>query len=633
MSQDSNNNGGETDPLAARRRREILMGIGTVGAMGVAGCLGGGGGGGTDTPDDSDGGSDGGSDGDGSTTEPDTVAMSDQTYRINVPTLSGASNAGYNFAGAAENVGPVDAMLFDWAIIANSQTGELAPHIFDDWSIDGTTMSITMREDFTWHNGDPVTADDVVTQLKMAALFGSARRVGSAGGIIDGYTAVQKTGEYSVEAEMTGELNPELAMTQVFAAGGPQNVLIFAKESKWGSFVEGLSDSTTEEEENSIKSEITNASWSIDNFTGNGPFKIKDYTNSAVLLEKHEGHPQSDNINFNEVEVRSFGDNKTQALASNSVDFEWGRFTQSSISQVPDKYKRIPYDRPGGPSVVPNHTHDIFGRSKVKQALAHITDNEQVANALGTSRGSAADPLDAGLSERNREEYLGGNVTEETLITFDSPERAATLLEEEGFTQEGGNWYKPNGERWSFDLRTWQHPVWSPICRNIASQWQDFGIDCSPAIGNTGTFFSEYPNGSYDIVVEWGRGSANPNPLIAFNRDMVGFGGGSQGYPEEVEAPPVGEPDGSLQTYNRDDLLSNAREATNQEAFTEAIRELAWVNNYTLPVIQNIHETQQYFFNTETFDWADEKKKHLWQVPRGNDSVMFRKGWAHAKQS
>ncbi|WP_254280608.1 ABC transporter substrate-binding protein [Haloarcula marina] len=619
MPQDSSDKSGETDSVSTRHRREILMSMGAVGAMGLAGCSGDGSA--DDTPSDMEGG-----------TETDKVVITDRTYRKNRKDQSAIGDTGYNFVKAAESVGPGETLLFDWAMLGNTRTGDIMGNIFDDWSVDGTTMSITMREDFTWHNGDPVNADDVVTQLKLGVLFGSARRVANASGILEDYSAIKKTGEYSLEAEMAAPVNPKLAMLQVFASGGPKNVLIFAKHSKWGQFAEQLTDSTTEEEENSIKSEVVNTDWSIDDFQGNGPWKIKDYTNSAILFEKHEGHPHSDNINFKEVEIRPFADSATRAMGSKSIDFASGVFTQSDIGQVPDIYDRVPFVRPGGPSVIPNHGHEIFGRTKVKQALAHIIDNQKVVDAQGSSRGSPGSPLSVAINDSSREKFISGKI-EGNLISYDSPEKAASLLKEEGFTREDGDWYKPNGDRWSFELKTFNQVVFNPVCRNVASQWSDFGIDCTPKIIAPGTFFSEFPQATYDIAVEWSGASMVPNPLIGLNRNMVGFGGGSMAYPEEVQAPPVGEPDGSLETYVVSDLLTNARTASNDEAFTNAVQELLWIQNYTLPTIQNTFLKMNFFANTETFSWPEEEEKYFWNAPRGQDSVMARRGWKQAKQS
>jgi len=609
---------GRDDP-GTRRRREILTTLGAAGIAGIAGC-----GGGSDGGDGGDG--EGGDGGDG-----DGVQMIDRTYRANI-TDQNINNAEFNFvrSGADFVVGPI--WLFEWALVANMKTAEFAGQLLSDWSVDGTTMSLEMDDRFSWHNGDPVNADDMVTQMRIASLFGSARRVGNADGVIKNPASIQKTGDYSLEIEMPAELNPKLAVGQLFASGGPKNVLLWTKTSKFGSFEERLRDGTTDDEKQSIQSDLTNTSWGIDEFVGNGPFQVSDYTSSALLLERYDGHPQADNINFPQIEYKPRGgQGGVAALKNRGIEQGGGVLSQDEIDQVPDIYRQVGLLRFGGTAVICNHQHEIFGRTNVKQALAHITDNQEVVDNFGTTKADPADPTDAGIAPQNKDPYLGGAI-EGNLITYDSPETAVSLLEEEGFTREDGEWYKPDGDRWSFQLKTFDNPVWNPQARTIASQWSDFGIDCEAQIVEGSTFFSEYPNGSYDIVVEYGRGAGSQNPYFAHRRNMIGFGGSSMQYPEEVEAPPVGERDGSLQTYVISDLLNNALTAPDQDTFVEAIRELAWVSNYTLPVQQLTHLKFQFMYNTDTFEWPPaDSNKYSWAFPRGQERYMARRGWMSAK--
>jgi peptide/nickel transport system substrate-binding protein len=62
---------------------------------------------------------------------------------------------------------PVDqeltSLIFD-GLLYYDDSGRLAPALARTWQVsdDGLTVTFTLREDVTWHDGEPFTADDVV---------------------------------------------------------------------------------------------------------------------------------------------------------------------------------------------------------------------------------------------------------------------------------------------------------------------------------------------------------------------------------------------------------------------------------------------------------------------------------------
>lgn len=144
---------GDRDPTASRR--EILTYTGSIGAATIlAGCAGeeppgnGGNGGGTTDTDGSNGGGGGGSTGN------EIVYLTSQTPASIDPARSlDELEAIYN------------SNVYEPLVRYNDNfPPEVTPGVASDWEVadDNVTYTFNLHEDMTFHNGDPVTAEDVV---------------------------------------------------------------------------------------------------------------------------------------------------------------------------------------------------------------------------------------------------------------------------------------------------------------------------------------------------------------------------------------------------------------------------------------------------------------------------------------
>jgi len=600
-------------------RRRLIESIGTASIVGLAGCGGGG-----------DGGDGDGGDGGQQTTEPQTeegVQVVDIAYRM--PDGGNFNKLQWNYASTAPKDNWNTARwAFEWFITLNAKTQEIRDNLASV-TVDGDTMTIEMQEEYTWHNGDPVTADDIVTQMKIAKLMGSSRRIGNAKGIVD---SVQKTGERTIEISMPAELNPTVSKQQLFAGGNAFNTILCMPEAVFGKFAESMDDATSEDAKKEVRTNVNEFQWEFEDAYGSGPFEMTENTGNEIILERFDDHPQSENVNFARARIDNIPqEQQFPATRSNNLDAGGGSPDEAAIKTLGDNWIVRRISGFGGQAVITNHQHPMFGRSNIKKAVAHIIDNKQVSNVMGSGKTNPVKSTLEGFVKSNRKAYMGSPI-EGDLTVYDSKERAAALLKEEGFTREDGKWYDPDGERWTFNVSTFDNPSWNAATRTVVSQLQSFGIDAQENIIPAGTFFSKYPNGGYDFVVEYGNSTGSPNPYFGYNRNMVGFGGGSMQYPDEVEAPPVGEPDGSLQTYVIQDALNEALRAPSEEAFTKALRKLAWIQNQTLPVIPLVTGTGATLFNKNRFEWPSGVDPYWWQAGPGQDAFMSRNGMMQAKQ-
>ena len=270
MPNDDNRN--DSSSLASLRRRRVLAALGSGTAIGLAGCSGGGGGDPTDTPGgdgDSDGdgnsgggdGSDGGDgsgdggDGDGDSATPTEVSEPlDPTFTVSQPSTLPPDmqwnplnqEGGFPRDGQQFEFAPFEVML-----LKDQSTFTV---LLDDYSLDGTTATLTLNDWFTWTNGDDVTAQDLETQLVLAKKMGYP--------YVSDATAIQQTGDYTVEMELNSEKNALLFWSQFMNYGATRPRRLSTPHSVFEQFREQFDDVTTATAQSDVVSEL--GTWELD---------------------------------------------------------------------------------------------------------------------------------------------------------------------------------------------------------------------------------------------------------------------------------------------------------------------------------------------------------------------------------
>jgi peptide/nickel transport system substrate-binding protein len=578
----------------SEKRRELIKAALGGGTVLLAGCSGDGNNdGGTPTND--------GGDGSGGTQRA-APQMTDQVFRFTQDVSF--QDLQFNLANnATADVEVFNALIQEPLLKYDRNNGQILNTLLSDVSVDGETMTITVADGFTWHNGDPVTADDLLTNMKLGAYFGATRRSPNTSGVFESTDALSKPDEMTVEGIMKRAYNPTLATQLLFLRGGFQDSYLWAPHAVFSRFVESYEDATTDDERSAVTSEYTGFRWELEEAYGSGLWQLDSRSGDEITLELHEGHPQAGELNFSSLRGRNIPkDQYVPILRSNGLDTLQ---VESEIGELPDNWFSEGKALAGGVALMPNHEHEIFGQTEVRQALAHIVNTEEISQNHSEAVSNPVPPTYSGFPGSNIDRYIGSELRGQ-MITYNSLDEAERLLESVDFTKEDGEWFKPNGERWEPTVRSWTTPAWQTTTQTVVGQLERFGIGAEAQIMESSAFFADYPNGAFPIATEWWGAQQTPSPLFAYERDMVGFGGSSMQYPAEVEAPPVGEPDGSLQTYVIDDVLSEPLTAENEEARMEGIRKLAWIRNYTLPNIPMMEMVSLNLFNTNRFSWPSE---------------------------
>jgi peptide/nickel transport system substrate-binding protein len=487
------------DPV---NRRKFLAAGGSATALALAGCGGDGGGDGetpteTGTPTDTDG-----------TAEPtDTGTQTEQPPQNVDQTFTAAmgtpgSDIQFNFYGTNRNT-TVESFMRDPIALQNPLTEEWYPILAEDTWIerDGDVYRIgaTLKEGLTWHNGDDLTAQDVVDNYRLEQL--------------EWYPSQ----EVITGAEVMGPREFEFTATVASRSGDRHAAGIFGSLDRWGhpkyeEALQALEDvgadwnqqmgSATSTEVQETAAEALDFTIPIDEVSqvGYSVFQPTDFTTQRVQFEVFEEHPLSERVNFTSVETRHLPENQSiaSALQAERLTTNSGNWNQTVTSSLPESYKKYRPPAFSDTSLRFNPTDSNVGNINVRRALAHLIDTERLAQLQNQIHIEKPTVFYGSGSDRPSRE-LGD--WWDAHASYSDTERATELLEQEGYTKEGGKWKTPEGDNFTIQIlaSTGDYQVVQGLSV-VSDMWSGAGINTSVFTVDGATFNDRYNRFDYNVA-------------------------------------------------------------------------------------------------------------------------------------
>ena len=509
---------------------------------------------------------------------------------------------------ASTSIRPISVFHKTPLVAPNQATARYETVGLQRWSVGNNKLSGKIHPDLQWHNGDDVTVDDLITNHKLRWDTKTISRLND----FVGRESIEKTGDKTFDIGYEGRnFSPEIVKFPAYSDLGVLNTSVY------GPFLERFEDATSDSERETITSDLAEEeiTWADADAHGNGIFRHSDTGREFVELERWDDHYLSNRINWSTMRWKWTPQGQ---MLPNLQNEEYTTTVAKDITSmedadaVPDSYIRNRQLDSGGWCLVFQHDDEIFGDKRVRQALAHISDTETVAQNAGAFRNAPAPERFTGMVPQIEEEFVGDIL--DSYTTYDDPEHATELLREAGFTRDGGEWFTPSGDRFEAQIKVPTSPeVFSNTGRSFASQAQEFGIQLEVVALEVSNYWSDFPGGDFRAAIGfWGSGKTT-NPWRAIGRTIRGNSVPSQGANidlESVEAPPVGEPGGEMQTYNLREAFNKAARGEN---FDEQIRTISWAYNHMVPVVPGTQRYRGSFHMDEGWSWPD-LDSDLWQV-------------------
>ncbi len=344
----------------------------------------------------------------------------------------------------------------------------IQPHLAESWEVseDGLTVTLHLRQDVLWHDGEQFTSEDVKFTIELANHPDSASYIGAK---FNGVDSIETPDEWTVVLSLSAP-NAPLFDAFTFLVMVPQHLLADVAPA-----------------------DLVQGSWWFDNPVGTGPFKWSEYVPGQYIeLVANEdyflGRPQLDRL-IN----RFFPEAGSAVIALRAGEIQFSYLTADEALSLGDDESIRQY---AGPSQVPNYlgfnlSQERFQNTAIRQAISYAIDKNTILEQLfqGT-----AEPLSCLFS-------LPQYVPEGLNAYEYNVEQAQALLEEGGWDGSAIEIVTYYQDQLSLDILT-----------AIQQFLADAGMDVTFTAIDVTTYNQRSESGDYDIVY---AGAANgPDPDV-----------------------------------------------------------------------------------------------------------------------
>ncbi|KFC70452.1 ABC-type dipeptide transport system, periplasmic component precursor [Bosea sp. LC85] len=350
-------------------------------------------------------------------------------------------------------------MLTNRSLVSYSSKGELRGELADSWSLDGDGAWVfKLRQGCVFHNGEPVTAEDVKWSIEQIA-----------GEKSTAYMRTQFQGIERVEIPdpKTIRLVTKLPQATLPSWFGNYNTFVIWRKSAPNEPV------------------------------GAGPFKLigqeRGTSLDLVAFDKFykPGFPKLKGIKF-----VVYADENLRFAALQSGDVDMIEYVPWQSMSAVEADPRLKLDSVEGPfmDILFNGTKPPFNDPRVRRAIAHAVKRDDIVKAAFFGRGKPLEglPIVEGTPWYDKELAHGWNY---------DPARAKALLAEAGFA---------NGFQ-STLLATSQFGMHKDTAEVVQQHLAAIGIQCELQLPDWSTRVSRGTRGQYDMAIH-GVSSDNNDP-------------------------------------------------------------------------------------------------------------------------
>jgi ABC-type transport system substrate-binding protein len=478
-----------SDPILSAVTRRHLLAMGTGAAAGLAGC-------GGQNPNDptpiGEGPDETPADGTPQTVDEDTVIS-----RINWDFAVGDLNFNV-FSGVGNFPFGARFAMFTPMVSYNPLTQEFNFEMADGTPyMEGCELHVKLKENFTYWNGDQVTADDRVIPHNLVPYF-------CCGGPENVPWEAQKVSKFEFKENKIGVFNDGFAASNMTTA-------VRGMKEIYRPYLERLDEATTEDEQQPIINELRDLQIGIDQVMedglGYGLWKPVDYTTSQLTLEKHDDHPYADRTNIERWQLRVVPTEQSYIQAFKQGRFDYGSGSRSGIQNPPENIEDVvTYEDHVGRKLGMNWRNKHLARRPVRRAINYLLDLEGLAGIVGDV--APVTQQTACLSEPLVEKWVGEDFLDD-LISYGpepQPEKAAQTMRNAGYEKRDGVWTDEDGDRMRglrFIARSGANT--GLLGDTISGQLTDFGIR---------TEFSSLEGGSFGDIMNASTGSGDFDLVI-----------------------------------------------------------------------------------------------------------------------
>jgi len=416
-------------------------------------------------------------------------------------------------------------LVFDTPIAVDA-TGAYVPELATDWSVsdDGLTWTLTIRDDATFHDGEPLTAEDVAYTIQLYRDTLDFPYLPSYASYFEDIEAPDATHVTLTTAEPLGNFEANMVFMYVV----PKHI--------WESAVSAVpcpsvAPTTGADPEASAPPPCGALAFENEEMIGSGPFKLKEATQGeSIILDANKDYwgtvPAIDGVIFQTI---TNPDARVTALTTNNIDAitEFPATAVSALRNEPNVNVSIADVAAGGSlrdvffNIVADEDcpeggvcsgHPALKDVAVRQALAMAFDKQQIVDVatLGTSS------LGLSLVPPGLGDFYASEVAD---YPFDI-DAANAMLDDAGYEDTDGDGIRECLPSQDCDDLTLRFNYADDIdtapreAELIAANWEQIGVAVQIQGIDPDTLTENFccPIFDYDVIL-WGWGS-DPDPAF-----------------------------------------------------------------------------------------------------------------------
>lgn len=368
-----------------------------------------------------------------------------------------------------------------------------APDLATKWeaSEDGLEWTFNLRDDVLWHDGEKFTAADVEYTFNEIVLneelganntsyFQKVKEVQ----VVDDYTV-----KFIMESPVAAlpayfSFNTEIIPKHIFEGQDPWELTAFNKQ----------------------------------NPVGTGAYKLKSYTSGqSVVLERNEDFYGDAGL-LDEIEYKVLADVNThvaQILSGELSIFALDDLASLDRIEQSDTVSVYGRETPRFFWIIVNHDNEKYQDVRVKQAILHSIDRQNIIDTVLKGYGTIAD---AGIAPALKEYY-----TDDVKKYEYDPERAKELLAEAGWTDtDGDGIVDKDGEPFTIDFEIGIQGDLEAVSQMVQQYLVKVGLDVKLNAMEWNAMIQDVVvNRDYEMSLNWWRYPADPDLSAYFHSANV----------------------------------------------------------------------------------------------------------------
>lgn len=462
-------------------------------------------------------------------------------------------------------------MMYEPLTSADSD-GKAIPHLAKDWEVssDGSEYTWTIQEDATWHDGEPLTAEDVAFSFKFVKTQ-NWPYYGSLSSVIGDPEQITVEDEQTV---VTPLAEPYAPLPLVLTDLG-----IIVPKHIW-----------------SEKDDPTGAK-NVENPIGSGPFKFVDRKpDQFIEWEKNENYwgetPAYDNVI---VQIIPSTDNQILSVKKGESDM-------LRVAAGPQASDVVGAE---GTEVVRAGTTFIryitfqtnrkpFSDVNVRKAVAYATNRQQFVDfSFGGFATKGTSVLAPGLRFYQNPDVKGYQ---------QDVERAKQLLSENGYEMDGDVRVTPDGERMEYEMPISNTGNYPRMANLLKRQLSDIGIKLSVSALDSNSFTDRVTvNHDYPLTISAWRLWFDPDPFLSPSFEETGTLNFAEYQNEELN-----------------ELMVKQRQATDPEQRQQHIYRIQEIIAEEIPWYTMLYPDLLFVINSNNWTNPDPIPRYGLQSPYGN---------------